>query len=513
MDDLKKTPALRGAYITNALKDYFLNGDSYALFAEVYDICKNAGAKVSYEAFKEDMAEQFRLGILAREGPRIYLRRTLDYEDSAARDLAERLSRCAFPEPMLPAEMMAAGVPLCSEQREAVRLALSHRLSVILGGAGCGKTTLIQAIVGQFYGGDEKVLCAPTGKAARNLHDRTGYSARTVHSALGVHPDEDFLTSVSWPRVGLVIVDEASMMTLEMLAGILNRAPMNCHIVLLGDPNQLLSVGSGNVLPDLLNLGVPHILLKENHRQDDGARGLFHNVVGFSDMHSTGDLLFDESFELKERDEDKVGILLTDLAVRSYLMGENVQVISPYNRVTQLSVDKLNPVIRDRINRRREGKPELTFGSKLFRDGDRVIITMNDGERNCSNGDVGRLHIIDADPDNPKYEIRLPDGRCPYWDNEIGLKNLSLAYVLTVHKVQGSEADKILMPITNGFSSMLYRNLIYTAISRAKKQVILVGSRNALEVALQRTARVRRSRLVVKTVEAMVEYAGTEYAS
>lgn len=139
----------------------------------------------------------------------------------------------------------------------AVELALSSRLSLILGGAGSGKTTLVRAIMDHRPSKNGWVLCSPTGKAARNLTDRTGFQARTVHSALGMHPDEDFLSPVAWAHTDLVIVDEASMMTLEMLAGILCRAPGYCHIVLLGDPNQLLSVGAGNVIPNLLELGVP----------------------------------------------------------------------------------------------------------------------------------------------------------------------------------------------------------------------------------------------------------------
>ena len=397
---------------------------------------------------------------------------------------------------------------LCPEQCEAVQLAISHRLSIILGGTGSGKTTLIHAIASMHDTPLSQVLCAPTGKAARNLTERTGYTARTVHSALGLHPNDDFLSPVVWNNISLVIVDEASMMTLEMLAGILSRVHETCRIVLLGDYNQLLSVGSGNVLLDLLHLGVPNIRLEANHRQHTQATGLLHNVVGFSELMSTCDLTFDDSFTMVELDESAVCEALTTEAVRRYLANESVQVLSPYNKVTDLSVSKLNTIIQRQVNPPNQDTPEVQYEQTVFRNGDRVIITQNDRERNCSNGDIGIFRILRSEGELLRYCVELPDGRCPVWEHKAELATLSLAYALTVHKVQGSEMDTILMPITDSFSNMLYRNLLYTAISRGKKKVILYGSMNAVGVALQTPARTRRSQLVVKTHAAMMRRAG-----
>lgn len=169
-------------------------------------------------------------------------------EESAASHLAAILLSNEVDPPTIPDELKVGELTLVPEQRQAVRFALSHRLSIILGGAGSGKTTLIRAIAAQYGNESRRVLCAPTGKAARNLTERTGCVARTIHSALGMHPNDDFLSPVIWENVGLVIVDEASMVSLEMLAGILCTVREDCRIVLLGDCNQLLSVGSGNVL-------------------------------------------------------------------------------------------------------------------------------------------------------------------------------------------------------------------------------------------------------------------------
>lgn len=314
-----------------------------------------------------------------------------------------------------------------------------------------------------------------------------------------MHPDEDFLAPVTWNTTQLVVVDEASMMTLEMLAGILHRVPKICRVVLLGDPNQLLSVGSGNVLPDLLALGVPCARLELNHRQDDEAEALLHNVVDFKKLHSKPDLAFDQSFCLHEMGTAEIKEAVTEEAARRFAQGESVQVLSPYNNKGNLSAYALNMAIRDRVNPLERGKIVLKRDKDSFRDNDRVIILQNDRERNCSNGDVGILHILKVEEKRVTYCVELPDGRCPTWDDASGLAQLSLAYCLTVHKSQGSEYDTILLPIAKGMDGMLSRNLLYTAISRAKKRVILYGDPQALDVAVQKNFPQRKSLLVPKT--------------
>lgn len=485
----------RGVYILLALEQYCLNGDAYVWKDEVYSICKKENPKLSFAEFSEDYAYLLRENLLCLEGRRVYLRDTLRYENSAAENLSKIIKTNTLKSPNVPDVVVVGTTPLCNEQLEAVRMALSHRLSIVLGGAGTGKSTLIRAIA--QHNGDVlgSVLCAPTGKAARNLTERTGMIARTVHSALGVIPDADFLAPVHWDSVSLVVVDEASMMSLGMLAGILDRVRYNCHIVLLGDPNQLLSVGSGNVLPDLLALGIPYIRLEENHRQEKGAEALLSNVVGFSNLRNGSDLTFDDSFCLCHMSESSARQALIDEAVRRYSAGEMVQVLSPYNTATELSVAKLNQAIRERLNPDVPGKKCL---KGRFRDGDKVIITNNDRDRNCSNGDIGVLRIISDNEKKPLFYVESPDGRRPSWDHIMDLQNIALAYALTVHKSQGSEWDTVLMALTDSFNNMMYRNLIYTAVSRARRKVILYGSKTALSTAIQRPSRERRSQLVTK---------------
>lgn len=213
-----KKPVPRGSYIPAALARYCLNGDAYVPVEDSYRICCGEKPRTPYPVFQTDLAEQLRLGNVAREGTRLYLTRTLRYEESAAGHLAGILAANDVEPPVIPDKLTVGELTLFPEQRKAVQFALSHRLSVILGGAGSGKTTLIRAIAAQCGNEAYRVICAPTGKAARNLTERTGCVARTIHSALGMQPDDDFLSPVIWENVGLVVVDEASMMSLEMLA-------------------------------------------------------------------------------------------------------------------------------------------------------------------------------------------------------------------------------------------------------------------------------------------------------
>jgi exodeoxyribonuclease V alpha subunit len=214
---------------------------------------------------------------------------------------------------------------------------------------------------------------------------------------------------------------------------------------------------------------------------------------------------FDESFALQELSEQNLKDALVAEAARRFLNGESVQVLAPCNRNGSCSVQSLNLAIRQLVNPADPGKMELSASELTFRDGDRVLIRQNDRERSCSNGDVGILRIVNDDADAPEYFVDLPDGRRPSWEDGSGLRYLSLAYAITIHKSQGSEFDTILMPVMSSFVGMLSCNLLYTSISRAKKRVILFGCRSALDTALRRPVQDRRTMLVSKVMTRMME--------
>ena len=477
-------------YILAAIEQLEKNGDTFFNDKQLFDAYCQENTQLTSEQYQWDKSTLIRKKLLHLEGGRIYLKRTWNYEVAVTNYLADILSNNVTKGVALPDPLTCGDVTLSSQQREAIATALSSRLSMILGSAGSGKTTLIQAMVKKApFPAYTVVTAAPTGKAARNLTERTGIQARTIHSALGKIPDENFLDPVYWEYVHLVVIDEASMVSLEMLAGILNRVSKDCRVVLLGDPNQLLAVGAGNILSDLRELGVPITYLEQQYRQSESAEALRYNVVEFPNLHDISEFRWDDSFRLIPASDAEIAKIVCCEAAKRYLGGESVQVLSMTNHKTAFSAADLNRGIQDLVNPLTKGA--LTWGN--FRNGDRMIVLKNNSEQDLSNGDVGLLQLWEN-------TAILPLGhRAGIWNTEYPPKDLALAYALTVHKSQGSQYDTVILPVSTATSKMLYRNLLYTAISRAKKQVILVGSKEALHLAMQVTPRPRRSMLVPRT--------------
>ena len=449
---------LQGQYLLDSMETLTMNGDAYVSGDQLYRFSKRNHKTLTYDQFRADRAFLLKEGLLRLEGSRLYRKDIWEYENAAAKALAEILAHNDLGEPYLPEKLTVLNLTLTEEQREAVRLALSHRLSIILGGAGSAKTTL--AVINRGV-----VLCAPTGKASCNLTDRTGLRARTVHSALGKVPDDDFLDEdINWSYTDLVVVDESSMLTLEMLAGILAVVHPSCRVVLVGDPHQLLSVGPGNILPDLLD-----------------------------------DLHFDKSFQFISMSDDiEIRNCICRGGINLYRLGADVQVLSPYNRSGLLSSDALNVIFRECLNPATE---KNTIEDVFFRVGDRVIVLQNDWKQEVCNGDIGMyIHTKQSNGDLG-YGVICGKGRAATWVGKetSPLTRLKLGYIITIHKSQGSEWDTVVLPLSKGFASMLHRNLLYTAISRAKRRVVIVGDPDALTMALQREAPPRRSMLTIKT--------------
>ena len=497
---------MQGEYILDALRRYFLGGDSYIMADELYNICKAEYKNLNYNAFERDFAFLMQNGKLHREGRRQYLSGTWALEQDAAKRLAKLLANNDVTVPTIPEQLTVNGITLFPEQRDAVVMALSHRLSIVLGGAGCGKTTLIRGIA--HHGKKGVLACAPTGKAAQNLRELTGLAARTVHSALskGYDKDDEPLPPIKWEYIETVIIDEASMLSLALLDGILSNVPDTCSVVLVGDPKQLLSVGSGNVIPDLLELGIPSVCLQTNHRQAGNATGLLRNVVEFEHIGGLEQLTLDESFVLEPTDDQRRAVVsIAEQAVQMLGEARNFQVLASRNA----TVDALNRLIQQAWNPKRKNVLSITYKGKVFRCGDRVLITKNDSHRRCWNGDIGTLVIDVGDettenPNEYRYGVVLDNDRYPCWRGKDNLEHLELAYAITVHKAQGSEFDDILMPMTMDSGRMLYRNLLYTAASRARRHITIYGSRNAVDVALHSPPPRRRSMLVPKTRMQMV---------
>jgi len=503
---MSQSVELRRAQIVTALSDHCKNGDSYLTKKELYTLCLSNDPALEEAVFLSDLEALCRSGFLHAEGECISSMLVWRSENTVA-DCLSRLLRLPPPPPITVPDQITLenGVTLTDEQRNAVALALSNRICLILGGAGTGKTTVLRAILHlanypEWY---QAMSCAPTGKAVRNLIDHGIMPARTLHSALGIKAvDEDGCGNITWEQIKLINIDEVSMMTTELLASFLSMMDDNCRLILIGDEQQLPPIGAGNVIADLCALGFPCIRLRENHRLDSDAHCLTENVLHFDEMVHRTDLKTGDSFDVVPAYDFAIVNRIANDAARRIKEKQEVQVVCPYNNL----VNAVNFKIRDMVNPKSPYKYEIHFKDKVLRDGDRVIITQNDRDRGCYNGDIGILHIHRIEKEKLSYSIVLSKTRTVLWHGDAAveqLKHLLLAYAISVHRAQGSEFDYVMMPVAMWMKKMLTRNLFYTAISRARKQVLLYGNPNAIDMALSNELPPRRSMIVPKVKRLM----------
>lgn len=487
-------------WMVTKLQDICKNGDAYLDVRAFFKCCVKSDAALDHDAFQMALAEQIEQGTLRLEGDRVYLENVWRAEETAAECISERLLAPSLACAEVPEKLCVGETVLTGEQRSAVRMALAGRLSCVLGGAGSGKTTLIRAIVESGgYATDQIALCAPTGKAAQGLRQKTGIeSASTIHRTL-LCENSLFGLGRGLKNKQLVIIDESSMLTLEIFARLLEAANKDSRMVLLGDPNQLLAIGAGNILPDMRRIGVPTFELKCNHRQDSMDSALFYNVSRFDLLTGMDDLHFDDSFVFCETSDLEARRKIITEAVRSRNAGESIQVLTPRRDGTPLSAAELNRSLQAKLNPDAPGKACYEHDGKVFRAGDSVMVTANDAARNCFNGDVGRFSGL---VDGSGFFLTLADGRRPRWtgiDRDAGLGLLELAYAMTIYKSQGSEFDTVLIPLPQS-AAVLTRNLLYTAISRAKHRVVVYGTAEALEKTMKTSPHPRASKLPEKTL-------------
>lgn len=392
------------------------------------------------------------------------------------------------------------GAALAPEQRDAVRLALTRRVAVLTGGPGCGKSFTVRSIVELARAKKAKVvLAAPTGRAAKRLAELTGAEASTVHRLLELKPGGDAAYDRDRPLdADLVVVDEASMLDLLLANKLVKAVAPGAHLLLVGDVDQLPSVGAGEVLRDLLAEGgpVPAVRLTRIFRQAQQS-----GVVTNAHRINTGlppitDGLPD-FFLFPEEDTEAAGVLAVDVAARRIPARfgldprRDVQVLAPMHR-GPAGAGNLNGLLQQAMTPARPDLPEKRFGGRVFRVGDKVTQIRNNYEKGANgvfNGTVGVVIALDAD--EQRLTVRTEeDEEIVYEFGE--LDELAHAYAVTIHRSQGSEYPAVVIPVTTGAWMMLQRNLLYTAVTRAKKLVVLVGSRKALGQAVRTVSAGRR---------------------
>jgi helicase, recD/traA family len=387
-------------------------------------------------------------------------------------------------------------VSLASAQREAVIAALEHGVLVLTGGPGTGKTTVVRSMIDILGAqGLEILLAAPTGRAAKRLAEATGYPAATVHRMLEAQGREDgemrFARDAETQlEADVIIVDEVSMMDIVLMQHLLTAVLPGAHLILVGDVDQLPAVGPGSVLQDILRSGViPSVRLTEIFRQNNtGTIVLNAHAINSGRVPSFTEADF--SFVTAASSEDATAQIVSICAqlIRTGSDLMDLQVLSPMRREA-CGVDLLNRSLQAALNPPASDKAEAVG----FRLGDKVMQTRNDYMKNVFNGDIGRIVQIDSEHLVVAF---AEDVEIPYTRDEFGA--LTLAYAMSVHKSQGSEYDIIILPLVRAHHIMLQRNLLYTAVTRAKKGVILIGDRTALFTAVSNDRTRRRYTLLAE---------------
>lgn len=405
------------------------------------------------------------------------------------------------------------------EQKEAIKNAINSGVSVITGGPGTGKTTIIKCIIEIIKQNKQRfMLLAPTGRASKRMGDATGEEAKTIHRALEVASGD--LATISrfvynennTFKTDVVIVDEVSMVDVALMNHLCKALPRDCKLILVGDKDQLPSVAPGNVLDDIIKSGIIKVtMLTKIYRQSDDSLIITNaHLINSGKMplinNSSKDFFFEEKSELNEIKNSIVDMVTRRLPKFTGLESGQIQVLAPL-KAGVCGIDNLNKCLQESINPPSIKKMELVVGNTIFRVGDKVMQTTNnynlvwkkmngfveeEGE-GVFNGDIGNIELIDFQ--TGEMVVDFEDGRrCLYPRTEVS--QLSLAYAITIHKSQGSEFDVVIIPAIAGPAMILTRNLIYTAVTRAKKMVVIVGEQKNLKRMVSNNYTVQRFTLL-----------------
>lgn len=386
---------------------------------------------------------------------------------------------------------------LADQQKEAIKQALTSRVCVITGGPGVGKTTLVKSLLLILRAKKVKtVLCAPTGRAAKRLEESSGLEAKTIHRLLEGRIGGFNRNAYNPIECDALIVDECSMIDVVLMSSLLRALPKNAHLILVGDVDQLPSVGPGTVLRDIIESKVaPVVRLTEIFRQATASKitTIAHQInSGFTE--GLDEFQPDDDFFFVEREEpEKISDSLTNFVANKIPASFNVdpikqiQVLCPMNKGS-LGVYEMNLKLQEVLNPKMDNVPRIEkFGYK-FQAGDKVIQTQNNYDKDVFNGDIGIISKIETESRTVTIEF---DGQFVEYDfNE--LDEISLAYAITIHKSQGSEFPVIVLPVAMQQFIMLQRNLLYTGITRGKTKVIVVGQKKAFQFGIKNQNSARR---------------------
>ncbi len=461
------------------------------------------------------------MGSIRREthllGTPCYLTRLHRAEAGCARILAEFIATpgppLAFdPEKAIRDAESSAGIELASEQRAAFTALREAKLMLLTGGPGTGKTTLLNGLVTTLISLDKQVaMAAPTGRAARRMSETTGHDARTIHRLLEFTPKTNrFERNRERPiEADILVVDEMSMVDIELFAALLEALPSEARLILVGDPNQLPSVGPGTVLTDLLALSarfnrISAVQLTEIFRQARSSLIVTgaHQILRGQEP-SCGEKGENADLFLIERETpsmclDIIKSLISDRIPNRFSLDpvNDIQVLTPMHKGL-LGASNLNMEIQELLNPAPDGTP----AAGRFRINDKVMQVRNNYDLEVFNGDIGR--VTAGDPELDWMEVSFPERTVRYPTSE--LHQLTLAYACSIHKSQGSEYPAVIVPLHTQHYVMLKRTLLYTAVTRGKRLVVIVGSRRALGIAIRSNEQLLRNSGLVQRVSGLLE--------
>lgn len=489
---------IKGAILT-AVKFYAEEGNMFSTEEQTLKTASKILGIEKEDIVKPEIENLIEEGRIIRSLEGLYLPVYYKAENEAAEKIKELINRKDnIIENVKIPETDIYGHQLSKEQKKAIGTVLKNNVTIITGGPGTGKTTTIRGIIKLLLGIDKKVvLAAPTGRAAKRMSELTGEEAKTIHRLLGYSMGKGYRNKKF--DTDILVIDEASMLEQVLFNHLLQALGDKTKIVLVGDTDQLPAIGAGNVLDDMMKSGaVPVVSLKENFRQNEGSL-IASSAAAIKEGDYPGKMPSEDFIIVEEDNAKKIHDRLISLVaeeIPSYtgILPKDIQVVTPQQE-GPLGAKQLNIDLQEKIN---SGSPELKRGVKKFRLGDRVMQITNSSERKIYNGETG--WVSNLDPESQTIEVTFHDGK----KSTYGLKDfkeLTLSYATTVHKLQGSETDYMVMAVTNAHKPMLYRNLLYTGISRAKKLCVIVGEEKAIKTAIDSKEKSKRNSNFKKRLE------------
>ncbi len=482
----------------------FKNGDTYLEKEEIFSTIRNEFKIFIEEDELDEYLDKLKKSkdIIVKK-KKYFLKEYYEYEEDISDNL-EMISRHSKTrvtnfDDLIAAVQLEYDVKYNTDQKKAIKNALTNRISIITGGPGTGKTTIINSIVKLYVRihnlnyrevVNDIALLAPTGRAAKKMSDSTGLPAMTIHRYLKWNKDKNEFQINEYNKNyhKLIIVDETSMIDTYLFASLLKGIGHNITLVLVGDSNQLPSVGPGLILNDLIESDMfTHTTLEQIYRQSDNsyipilAKEIKEHDLSSEFTNQTDDYNFLSASGLAIKE------MIRKICVMSREKGlteEDIQVLAPMYR-GENGIDNLNVLLQEIFNPKSKDKKEVKVGDLTYRVGDKVLQLVNDPDNNIFNGDIGYISSIGTvmgSKNKDVFTINFDGNEIQYTRED--LINIKHAYAITIHKSQGSEFAHVIMPVSKAYYKMLYNKLIYTGVSRAKKSLIIIGEEESLVMAV-----------------------------